>query len=273
MTVLRHPLAGCDLDAVRKFPFSGSRRSKPVRGTAGADPALLRDDGLRDHRRQPCHAVLSDGGTLGYPGVHGKVLIDRIAIETFVDRMLGYWIEFFTGYLDAIGDFVEMIWMGDDWGAQAGADPPAAPVPRNLLPRYRQFCSFVKSPRKVKIALHSCGSVRWAMEDFAEAGIDVLHPLQGDAAEMDDPEDLKKRFGTQLAFYSICATRRRFRTAQTGRRPAGVIRKIRPGSRRWICDVGRAQHPGGRVCGKHPGTVRYGARIRGITQSGKRSTW
>ncbi|MGO8752653.1 MAG: hypothetical protein ACLQNE_42475 [Thermoguttaceae bacterium] len=49
-----------------------------------------------------------------------RLLTDRIVIETLVDRMLGYWIEFFADYLDAVGDFVEMIWMGDDWGTQRG---------------------------------------------------------------------------------------------------------------------------------------------------------
>ena len=40
------------------------------------------------------------------------------------------------------------------------------------------------------------------MEDFIHCGIDVLHPLQGDAAEMDDPVRIKKSFGERLVFYS-----------------------------------------------------------------------
>jgi uroporphyrinogen decarboxylase len=92
--------------------------------------------------------------------------------------------------------------MGDDWGTQQGPILPPRLFREIFLPRYRQFCDFVKGRADVKIALHSCGSVCWALEDLADAGIDVVHPLQGDARGMGDPDTLKRRFGTQLAFYS-----------------------------------------------------------------------
>ena len=116
--------------------------------------------------------------------------------------MLGFWIEFFDAYLDAVGEYVEMIWIGDDWGTQHGPIIPPQLFREIYLPRYREFCSFVKQRAPVKIALHSCGSVDWALEDLASAGIDVMHPLQGDACGMNDPYALKSRFGQQLTFYS-----------------------------------------------------------------------
>jgi uroporphyrinogen decarboxylase len=197
-----HQLAGCDLDAVRKFRFP--------------DPCdKSRFEGLRERTRRlhettdyaiiagsPATRFYLTAELIGFQEYMERLLSDRIVIETRIDRMLGYWIEFFADYLDAVGDFVEMIWIGDDWGTQRGPILQPRLFREIFLPRYRQFCSFVKSRAEVKIALHSCGSVRWALENFAEAGIDVVHPLQGDAREMDDPEDLKKRFGTQLAFYS-----------------------------------------------------------------------
>ena len=45
-----------------------------------------------------------------------------------------------------------------------------------FLPRYRQFCEFVKGRAPVKVALHSCGSVCWALDDLANAGIDIVQP-------------------------------------------------------------------------------------------------
>ncbi len=198
----RHPLAGCDLDAVRKFRFPDPGDQSRFEGLRERTRRLYETTDYAIIAGSPATLFYLTAELIGFQEYMERLLTDRIAIETFVDRMLGYWIEFFTGYLDAVGDFVEMIWMGDDWGTQRGPILPPRLFREIFLPRYRQFCSFVKSRAKVKIALHSCGSVRWALEDFAEAGIDVLHPLQGDAAEMDDPEDLKKRFGTQLAFYS-----------------------------------------------------------------------
>jgi uroporphyrinogen decarboxylase len=60
----------------------------------------------------------------------------------------------------------------------------------------------VKSKADVKVALHSCGSIDWALDDLIGAGIDVIHPLQGDARGMDDPVSLKKRYGDRLVVYS-----------------------------------------------------------------------
>lgn len=54
----------------------------------------------------------------------------------------------------------------------------------------------------MKISLHSCGSVYWALNDFIDMGIDIVHPLQGDANQMDDPAKLKREYGDQLVFYS-----------------------------------------------------------------------
>jgi len=45
-----------------------------------------------------------------------------------------------------------------------------------FLPRYRQFCEFVKGRAPVKVALHSCGPVCWALDDLANAGIDIVQP-------------------------------------------------------------------------------------------------
>jgi uroporphyrinogen decarboxylase len=173
-----HPLAGCDLAAVRAFRFP--------------DPLdRTRFDRLRENTRQlhettdyaliggsPATLFYLTAELVGFQEYMEKLLIDRIVIETLVDRMLGFWIEFFAAYLDAVGDYVEMVWMGDDWGTQQGPILQPKLFREVFVPRYRQFCEFVKSRAPVKIAIHSCGSVCWALDDLAGAGIDVVHPLQ-----------------------------------------------------------------------------------------------
>jgi uroporphyrinogen decarboxylase len=123
-------------------------------------------------------------------------------IEALVDRMLEWQLAFFDHYLDEIGDYIEMIWMGDDWGTQIA--PLISPKLFHdvFMKRYKQFTKFVKSKADIKVALHSCGSIAWALDELIDAGIDVIHPLQGDAREMGDPVSLKKRYGDRLAIYS-----------------------------------------------------------------------
>jgi uroporphyrinogen decarboxylase len=222
----QHPLAGCSVADVKAFRLPDPRDT-------------TRFDGLREKARRlyettdyaliagsPATLFYLASEMMGFQEFMEKLLTDRITIETLFDRMLGYWIEFFGVYLDAVDDYVEMIWIGDDWGTQQGPIIPPKLFREIFLSRYRQFCSFVKSRSRVKIALHSCGSVCWALEDLADAGIDVVHPLQGDAKGMDDPQGLKRRFGKQLAFYSnLCnQTTLPYGTPEQVRRD--VIRKI-----------------------------------------------
>jgi len=48
--------------------------------------------------------------------------------------------------------------------------------------------------------MHSCGSVVELIDDFIEAGFDILNPVQCSAAGM-DPRTLKQRFGDRLVFW------------------------------------------------------------------------
>ncbi|MFW5747921.1 MAG: uroporphyrinogen decarboxylase family protein [bacterium] len=65
--------------------------------------------------------------------------------------------------------------------------------------RYRKLISAIKKKADVKVALHSCGSVAWVLDDLADAGFDVLHPLQGDERKIRGPYQflfkLKKPIG------------------------------------------------------------------------------
>ena len=69
-----HPLAGCDLAAVRGLSFPRSIGQVAVRGAAREGATAPRDDRLCPDRRQSGHAVLPDSRTGGIPGVHGEAL-------------------------------------------------------------------------------------------------------------------------------------------------------------------------------------------------------
>ncbi|GHU61324.1 uroporphyrinogen decarboxylase [Clostridia bacterium] len=139
---------------------------------------------------------------VGYQEYMEKLLLDTELIEALVDRMLEWQLEFFDHYLDEIGEYIDMVWIGDDWGTQIA--PLMSPqLFRDIfMKRYKVFTKFIKSKADVKIALHSCGSIIWALDDLADAGIDVIHPMQGDAKGMDDPAALSEKYGNQFVVYS-----------------------------------------------------------------------
>lgn len=52
---------------------------------------------------------------------------------------------------------------------------------------------------KLKVALHSCGSVERFIPDFINAGVDVLHPIQAKARNM-EAENLQRKYGKDIVF-------------------------------------------------------------------------
>ncbi len=123
--------------------------------------------------------------------------------------MLHYWNtqiteqyeEFLTQYLEAVGPYIDVILMGDDYGTQRGPQI-SVPMFRELFKPYvTRVCSFIRDlcPH-VKVLLHSCGSVAPLIPEFIECGIDALNPVQCSAANM-DPETLKREFGKDIVFW------------------------------------------------------------------------
>ena len=53
--------------------------------------------------------------------------------------------------------------------------------------------------RGVRVAYHSCGSIRPIIPDLVAMGLDVLNPIQSNCPGM-DPAELKREFGKELSF-------------------------------------------------------------------------
>ena len=59
----------------------------------------------------------------------------------------------------------------------------------------------------LKVFLHSDGGIRPLIPDLIEAGIDILNPIQPQAAGM-NPAQLKRDFGERLCFHGAIDTQR-----------------------------------------------------------------
>lgn len=94
---------------------------------------------------------------------------------------------------------VDMIWIGDDVGAQNAMLISPAHWRRFLKPRMASFIARLKgiNPR-LKIAYHSDGCIYPIIPELIETGVDILNPLQ--PASM-DPARLKREYGERLCFW------------------------------------------------------------------------
>ncbi len=94
---------------------------------------------------------------------------------------------------------VDMIWLGDDVGAQRGMLMSPAMWRRYLKPRMAHLIAAVKAINpQLKVAYHSDGMIYPIIPELIEIGIDVLNPIQPAAV---DPVRLKKEYGDRLCFW------------------------------------------------------------------------
>jgi hypothetical protein len=104
-------------------------------------------------------------------------------------------------YRQAAGDRIDVIVMGGtDFGSQNG--PFISPAAYRVLfkPLHKEMNDWVHANTEWKTFYHTCGSIVAFLDDFAEAGIDILNPVQISAAGM-SPDTLKQKYGDKFVFW------------------------------------------------------------------------
>jgi uroporphyrinogen-III decarboxylase len=94
---------------------------------------------------------------------------------------------------------VDMIWTGDDMGAQDRMFISPKMWRKYLKPRMATLIQALKEINPaIKVAYHTDGNVEPILPELIEIGLDVLNPVQ--PASM-DPAKIKKQYGDRLCFW------------------------------------------------------------------------
>ena len=136
-------------------------------------------------------------------------------------------------FLDACGDNIDIIKIGDDLGTQESLMISPKMYRALLKPIHADFIRFIKARTKAKVLFHSDGDVATLIDDFIEIGVDILNPIQTSAGTMSNLPALKKRFGRNIVFCGGIDTHRVL--------PFGTPDEVREEVRRVIGIMG----PGG----------------------------
>ena len=120
--------------------------------------------------------------------------------EALLRRILGLCLRLMGHFLDALGDNVDIIKIGDDLGTQESLLISPEMYRRILKPIHAELISFIKERTMAKVFFHTDGDVFPLIEDFIELGIDILNPIQTSAGKMANLEELKARFGHDIVF-------------------------------------------------------------------------
>ena len=132
---------------------------------------------------------------------------DPVFIEKLLDKVMEIEKKLYGNFLSITGEYLDVVQMFDDFGAQNG--PLYSPqFFRDVLkPREAELIKIVKSKTDAKVMFHSCGAVHEFIPDLIEIGVDVLNPVQVSAYDMDTAA-LKREYGKDICFWGAVDTQR-----------------------------------------------------------------
>ena len=133
-----------------------------------------------------------------------RFLTDMLLNPKFIEKLVARSVEIqgkiISNFLNAVGNYIQILAIGDDLGMQTGPLMSPDLYRRLIKPYAKRLIHLIKSQTNAKIFCHSCGSIVSFIPDFIEYGIDVLHPIQVSAKDMDSKR-LKERFGDKISFW------------------------------------------------------------------------
>ncbi|MFH1086563.1 MAG: uroporphyrinogen decarboxylase family protein, partial [Chloroflexota bacterium] len=122
-------------------------------------------------------------------------------IHGIFDRQLDIVLTNLKLYHEAVGERIAAIFVsGTDFGSQRSAFISPKAYRELFKPYHRAINDWVHSHTTWKTFYHSCGSMVALYDEFVDAGVDIVNPMQISAAGM-APRALKERWGDKLVFW------------------------------------------------------------------------
>ncbi len=121
--------------------------------------------------------------------------------EAMMDKSMRLAIEMNRVFLDGVGEYLDIVQVGDDLGHQHGLIMSPKLFRSMVKPRLKKIYRDIKrrAPH-IKLLYHTCGAVEPLISDLIDIGVDILNPVQPLAKGMDSFL-LKERYGDRLTFH------------------------------------------------------------------------
>jgi uroporphyrinogen decarboxylase len=129
------------------------------------------------------------------------------AISRLAEALSDIYLQNLEKYLFVFGPYIDLIKFGDDMGGQNGPLVSPNMYREFIKPYHKKLWGRAKELSDVIIHLHCCGGVEPLLDDFIEAGLESINPVQISCTGMDSTH-LKKTFGERITFWGGgCDTR------------------------------------------------------------------
>ena len=108
--------------------------------------------------------------------------------------------ELYGAYLDACGEYLDVIETADDYGSNLGLMVSPDSFRSQLKPWRMKLNEFIKSKAPhIKIFHHTCGNISQLIPDFIDLGINILNPVQRLPGM--EPAELGSKHGKEICFH------------------------------------------------------------------------
>ena len=104
-------------------------------------------------------------------------------------------------YKEAVGNKIQIVMVsGTDFGTQNGSFISPEMYRDIYKPYHKKINDWIHENTDWKTFYHSCGAISNLLDDFVDAGIDIINPVQCSAAGM-DAKALKEKYKGKLVFW------------------------------------------------------------------------
>jgi len=196
-----HPLAGATLADLDDFPWPDPHDPGRVEGLAEEARRLYEETDYSLVAGAISAGVFQDCWNLrGMAQFFEDMVRNREFAEALLDRVLAIHIAVWEHFLDAVGEYMDMVETADDLGGQGGLLISPRMYRELIMPRHAALNAAIRTRTQARIFFHSCGAIMPLIDDFIVSGVDVLNPIQPLPGLM-DPEELRARYGGRLIFH------------------------------------------------------------------------
>lgn len=231
--VVGNPLRNAILDDLESYAWPEVNEPSRVNGLKERAKYLYEETDCAIVAYRPTPSGLFETASMlrGMEQFMVDMMLDKDFANTLLDKILDIHIELYRLQLGAVGPYVQIVEVLDDYGTQSGLMISPDLYKELLLPRHRKLTPLLRElAPQAKIMFHSCGGVAPLIPDFIEAGFDILNPLQPRAAGMDFP-GMKEAYGDRMSYLGGLDVQQTMRGSQAGveKETRDLIRVMAPG--------------------------------------------
>lgn len=126
------------------------------------------------------------------------MLMNPEFFKAVIERITEFYLKANELFYEATKGYLDAVLIGNDFGSQNNLMVDPESLRELVFPGTKRLIDQAKS-YGLKVVHHSCGSIFPIIDDLIDMGVDVIHPIQALAKDM-DAENLKSNFANKTAF-------------------------------------------------------------------------